>query len=138
MHLSFFNKILRGLGFEDEEEDMPKKQKVKEKKVKKENVTASYDLGKLADFEENAQIQVEEPQENTNQPSLDFELVKVKSQIDVQSVVQKIKQGQKVLINIEQLSQTDTTRSLDFVSGAVYALGLNMKKVDEKLYLISE
>ena len=135
--MGFFNKILKGLGFEDEEEEIPKKQKVKEKKVKKENVTASYDLGKLAEFEENLQTKVEEPQENNNQPSLDFELVKVKSQIDVQSVVQKIKQGQKVLINIEQLSQADITRSLDFVSGAVYALGLNLKKVDEKLYLIS-
>ncbi len=139
--MGFFNKILKGLGFEDEEEVTPK-QKPKDKKVKKENVTASYDLDKYTDLEkfENEEKSEKEVQETeaveTQTTSLDFELIKVKSQVEVQQVVQKIRSGQSILMNVEQLSTIDLTRSLDFVSGAVFALGLKLQKVDDKLYLI--
>ena len=86
------------------------------------------------------------PEETAQQPqqiieeskpqTLDFEVVKVKSQSDVQNAVQKLKEGIKILINIEQLSSADITRSLDFLTGAVFALNLKMQKLDDKIYLI--
>ena len=132
--MGFFNKILKGLGFEDEEEHAPVKQKPKQKKVKQENVTASYNLEKYTEVEE--KNHEKDVSQEENPPSVEFEHVKVISQVDVQNVVQKIKRGQSVLINMELMSTADITRSLDFVSGAVYALGLSMQKVDDKLYII--
>jgi len=46
--------------------------------------------------------------------------------------------NKKILINTEGLLTQDLTRSLDFLSGAVYALNLNMQKVDDYLYLINK
>lgn len=134
--MGFLNKILKGLGFEDDkEEEKPNKPKERKEKINK-NVTASFNLEK-DDIEEklNKEEQTEPMQEQTGTQS-DFEVVKVKTQADIQLVIKKLKLGGKVLINIENLSGNDITRSLDFLTGGVYALGLNMQKVDDKIYLI--
>ncbi len=143
--MGFFNKFLKGLGFEDEEEE-PAKPKVKQKKQKVKNtVIATYDLGKYSEDmvisnEQQEQQKIEKQETVPEEPKqeLDFELVKVKNQLDVQKVVQKISLGKKILINTEGLLTQDLTRSLDFLSGAVYALNLNMQKVDDYLYLINK
>ncbi len=135
--MGFFNSFLRGLGFEDEEETP--KAKVKEKKDKKEKkVTASFDLNKFEEEtlekKEDKEEQPTEQQANGAQGS--FEIVNVSSQVDVQEVVNKLKKGDKILINLSKLSGNDLTRSLDFLTGAVYALNLGMQKVDGMVYLI--
>ena len=139
--MGFFNKILKGLGFEDEEtEEVNPEPKTKRKKDKKQNknIIASFDLNNLEEEklpEETAQ-QPQQIIEESKPQTLDFEVVKVKSQSDVQNAVQKLKEGIKILINIEQLSSADITRSLDFLTGAVFALNLKMQKLDDKIYLI--
>ena len=136
--MGFFNKILKGLGFEDEEEPVKSEKKPRQKKVRKTSVTASYNLDNYSVKENKVQKeQIKEETTNENSSPLEFELIKVYSQIDVQNVVNKIKANQKVLLNIENLTNADVTRSLDFILGAVFALDLTMQKVDEKLYLIS-
>ena len=139
--MGFFNKILKGLGFEDEEVEAPKKQKLKGKKPKKETVVATYNLNEFENTinKKTAQIKDEKTEqidEINKTPELEFELVKVKSQTDIQMVVDKLKGKRKVLLNVDGLSSADLVRSLDFVTGAVYALDLNMQKVDDNLYLI--
>lgn len=141
--MGFFNKILKGLGFEDEEVEQPKKEKIKEKKPKKETVIATYNLN---EFENNLSKKTQQSKEveksiqSEDAPKaeqIEFELVKVKSQTDVQEAVKKLKVKRKVLLNVDGLSSIDLVRSLDFVTGAVFALDLNMQKVDDNLYLIS-
>lgn len=141
--MGFFNKFLKGLGFEDEEEE-PAKPKVKQKKQKVKNtIIATYDLGKYSEEavipkeQQKEQEKKEEVQQEAKQ-ELEFELIKVKNQLDVQKVVQKMSASKKILINTEGLLTQDLTRSLDFLSGAVYALNLNMQKVDDYLYLINK
>lgn len=136
--MGFFNKILKGIGFEGEEEEISEKQKVKKQKNNN-NVTASFNLQELTEDGEN-KIQ-ENVQENDSSqtditPNLGIEVIKLLNQTDAQSVVLKIKNGQKIIINLENLSGVDITRSLDFLTGAVYALNLSMQKIDEKIYII--
>ena len=140
--MSFFSKFLKGLGFE-EEETLKKTEKIKEKKKKEDKrVLASYDLNKFETDLKNNDKENEIVNNEINsksvekQDNLQFELVNVSSQIEVQTVVNRIKNGEKILINISSLDNNDKIRSLDFLSGAVFALNLNMQKVDGSVYLI--
>ena len=142
--MSFFSKFLKGLGFEEEEESV-KQQKPKEKK-KNENksVLASYDLKKSDESTNNKTQSINTKNEsvvninqiNEERPNTQFEIVNVSSQIEVQDVIKRIKNNEKILINMSSLSNEDKNRSLDFLSGAVFALGLSMQKVDGSVYLI--
>lgn len=137
--MGFFNKILKGLGFEDEEVVEPKKINRKEKKSKDSSkVTATYNLNEIEEDKkiENIAISVEKKEEQKDEINSDFEHIKVLSQSEIQSVILKLKNGAKILINLEKLSDNDIIRSLDFLTGAVFALNLKMQKIDEKLYLI--
>lgn len=139
--MGLFDKFLKSLGFEDEEEKEEKepkpKKNIKEKKHNK--VSATFNLNEDESITK-TQNQINELQnkigENIKEETLEFELIKVKSQIDVQEVICKLRQGKSVLINLENLNETDVIRSLDFLTGAVFALELKMQKVDENMYLI--
>jgi len=133
--MGFLNKILKSLGFEDEKK-YKKPKKIKEKKQKtNKNITASFNLQK-DEIEEKPLKHNYEQEKIEHEENIGLEVVKVKSQPEVQAVINKIKNGGKILINIENLSKDDIVRSLDFLSGAVFALNLSMQKIDDKIYLI--
>ena len=132
--MGFFNKFLKGLGFEEEGES-PKKVKNKEKKEKVKPVKASFDLEQnLEKVNVSKEIKTEIPEPSHHSSAL--EIIKVKSQLEVQDVIIRIRNGEKVLINMSSLSDQDIVRSLDFLTGAVFALGYSMQKVDDRIYLI--
>lgn len=140
--MGLLDKLLKGLGFEGEEEQIPKEPKKTKEKKQKQSVTASFNLNDDEVMEEKIEPVIEEINEEsvdnnkTSETSLDFELIKLNTQVDAQNVIKMVKEGKRVLINIENLSPADITRSLDFITGALFALDKTMKKVDEKLYLI--
>ena len=142
--MGFFNKILKGLGFEDEEENTRSNAKAEKKKKEKvkvnNNVYASFDLNEEEISQKQKNEKVNEPvQETITEPvqtESSFSIIKVKSQVEVQDVVVKIKSGERVLINLSGMSGADITRSLDFLTGAVFALDKTMQKVDGNVYLI--
>lgn len=140
--MSFFSKILKGLGFEDDDEEQ-KPKPVKQKKEKSKPVRASFDLTteEVAPKEpepqpQEQQQQPSQPQTIQQQPSFNLDIIKVQSQIEVQNVVKKIKNGERVIINLSALNEQDLTRSLDFLTGAVYALDKAMQKVDNSIFII--
>ena len=142
--MGFFSKFLKGLGFEEEEES-PKPQKVVEKKKEDKRSLATYNL---KDVEEKIKVEENKQPENTfdvknnsvetkqAEQNSQFDIVNVSSQVEVQTVVKRLKDGEKILINMSALNNEDKTRSLDFLSGAVFALGLSIQKVDGAVYLI--
>ena len=140
--MGFFNKFLKGLGFEDDDtqnQEITAKKKKKEK-VKNNSMYASFDLNEP---EQKKEDKKEEEIENINvseqkvlQTDSAFSIIKVKSQVEVQNVVEKIKNSERVLINLSGMSGADITRSLDFLTGAVFALDREMQKVDGNVYLI--
>ena len=101
----------------------------------------TFNLNDIGDEKEDGKASVEpqndiQPGEQQLGMSNHLEIINVKSQVDVQSVVDVLKNGEKVLINISGLKSTDVVRSLDFLTGAVYALGRVMQKVEDAIYLI--
>ena len=141
--MSFFSKFLKGLGFEEETESKPEKIKDNKNKESK-GIIASYDLKNL-DKEEKSEVKNKTENQNifdetiTNsqqKPSSQFEIISVNSQVEVQEVVDRLKNGEKLLVNFSGLENEDKIRSLDFLSGAVFALNLTMQKVDGFVYLI--
>lgn len=143
--MGFFNKILKGLGFEEEEEKTEKVKpvKTKEKKEKLKPEFASFDLNKdNIDLTEKVEDKKEEIIEEEVKPvtvstSTSLDIIKVTNQVEVQRVVDKLKNGEQVIVNMSGLSASDLTRSLDFLTGAVYALNRSMQKVDEAIFIIS-
>ncbi|MBE7074478.1 MAG: cell division protein SepF [Clostridiales bacterium] len=137
--MGFFNKILKGLGFEEEEEHETKPKKVKEKKVKNKPVFATFDLKEeQEEVAQNTQQPLQQPESQTSETttSLSLNIIKVQNQVEVQNVITKIKNGEQVIINMSALTGQDLTRSLDFLTGAVFALDKTMQKVDTAIYII--
>lgn len=144
--MSFFSKLLKGLGFEEDETEPKQKQPKKKKEKSKPVINASFDLEKEEVHEkqpvkevaeENEQpIQQQVEQQPVQNTSLNLDIIKVINQIEVQNVVTKIKRGEKVIINMSALNGQDLTRSLDFLTGAVFALDKSMQKVDNSIFII--
>ena len=54
-----------------------------------------------------------------------------KSYSDVQDMIEKLRRGESIIVNLEGLESESAQRILDFLSGASYALGGSMKRVKE-------
>lgn len=142
--MSFFSKILKGLGFEEDEEKPTKPEKQPKEKVKNKKLKpnfATFDLNQEDDLSVKQETKIEENKEEIvkeEQPikTASFDIIKVTNQVEVQNVVNKLKNGEQVIINMLALSEVDLTRSLDFLTGAVYALDKSMQKVDDAIYII--
>ena len=112
--MGFFDGLLRGLGFEGP--DKPKEQKQETKDVSVyENKGAEYDLTK----------QTKEVKPVNFVPN---------SEKEVQSIVDVLKSGKDVIVDLKNFDTKEYIRALDFMSGAVYALGGKIKKMSEKTY----
>ena len=138
--MGFLNKLLKGLGFEDEEHNSVK---VENKKVKKEKVKSKNSGYATFDLNEEDKVNKIEAENNGKQNPKEeqqseggFCIIKVKTQVEVQGIIDKIKNGERVLINLTGMAGADITRSLDFLTGAVYALERTMQKVDGNVYII--
>ncbi len=111
--MGFLNGLFKTLGFEGE-----KKQKstndIKPQLKQKNKTTAEYDLKNM----EEAPV-----------------LYEPTSQVEVQNLVDKFKDGEDVLVDIKNIDAKERTRSLDFFCGAVYALGGKIKQSDTTVFL---
>lgn len=144
--MSFFSKILKGLGFEDEEEKSNKQAKptkVKDKKDKLKPDFATFDLKQEDVINKETKetvnmLETQPTEQQVEQPknSVELDIIKVCSQVEVQNVVAKIKNNEQVIVNLSGLSDSDLTRSLDFLTGAVFALDKSMQKVDNTIFII--
>ena len=54
-----------------------------------------------------------------------------KSYADVQAMIENLRDGESVIVNLEGIESDSAQRILDFLSGASYALGGSMRRVKE-------
>ena len=113
--MGFFNGILRGLGFEGEQKPKEEKPEVKDSSVY-ENKGAEYDLT---------------AKEKDDKP-VSFAPT---SEQQVQDIVDSLKSGKDAIVDLKNLDAKEYTRALDFLSGAIYALGGRIKKLSDKTFL---
>ena len=139
--MGFFDWVMHGLGFENTE--------TKEKKKKKDKRTQTVDQDdKYANFNLHEKVAGNSAQTNANVSSSQFGnfgiqsnsniiMVEPKSYGEIQQVVDYLKQGQTVAVNLEGLSSTDMDRILDFLSGAIYGLNGSIHRWNGDLFLLA-
>ncbi len=54
---------------------------------------------------------------------------------DTQMVIDNLRDGKSVIVNLENMNQATAQRVLDFISGAIYALDGDMRKVSKGIFL---
>ena len=110
--MGFLNGFLRTLGFEGDKKKTPPKENDQQKQ-KMQSTQAQYDLKNLK----------EKPV-----------LYEPKSQSEVQTLVDKFKNGEDILVDLKNMEPKERTRALDFFSGATYALSGKIKQSDTATY----
>lgn len=132
--MGFFNWVMSGLGFETE----GKKNK-KSTQVATEDKYANFNLHEKVKGETN-KIDTFSATTFNNfgiQAESNIILVEPKSHKEIQQVVDYLKQGQTVAVNLEGLSQTDNERILDFLSGALYGLDGSIHRWYGDLFILT-
>jgi len=108
--MGFFNTILKGLGFEGEEE--PKK--TKEKKKKEKPVKAGH-------------YSLEEVENNIIE-------MRPKTQEEVHKTIDLLRKEGKVIVDLSAFGEIDKNLALQFLSGAVYAFNGEIFVTDDGKY----
>jgi len=67
---------------------------------------------------------------------LSMMLIKPKTHADAQIVIDSLKAKQPIIVNLEKNDVAEAQRVIDFVSGAVYALGGEVKVISKKIFAI--
>ncbi len=107
--MGFLDKIFKAFGFEDEGKATLQGEKKTE--------GASFDLKKF----------------RTRTPSTRF----ASSQLQVQQILDELKEKGVVIIDLSGFNITDRVRALDFISGAIFALEGSIKKLEDEKYYCS-
>lgn len=56
---------------------------------------------------------------------------------DTQTIIDNLKNGKPVIVNLETLNPDIAQRVLDFIGGAIYALDGNVRKVSKGIFLLA-
>ena len=138
--MGFFDWVMHGLGFENTE--------TKEKKTKKDKKSKVDQDDKYANFNLHEKVSGSQTQASVNNSASQFGnfgiqansniiMVEPKSYGEIQQVVDYLKQGQTVAVNLEGLSSSDMDRILDFLSGAIYGLNGSIHRWNGDLFLLA-
>ena len=111
--MGFFDKIMRGLGFETKEEPKQVVEKSKKRKV------GTYEL----------EAYEEEKLET-------LQAIFVKSQKDINRVIDMVEEREKVLINFSSFPRKSYEKALAFLEGACYALKAQLEKAEDGFVII--
>ena len=136
--MGFFDWVMHGLGFENTGSNKKSKKDKRTKTLEPEEKYANFNLHEkvMADNEQAATTSSGLGnfgiQTNSN-----IIMVEPKSMSEIQQVVDYLKQGQTVAVNLEGLSSTDMERILDFLSGAIYGLNGSIHRWNGDLFLLA-
>ena len=135
--MGLFDWIMHGLGFEDSGN-----KKVKKSKAVQEDKYANFNLhekvkGETTNPSETSSV----PNNNYNSFGIQTEsniiMVEPKSHKEIRQVVDYLKQGQSVAVNLEAISSEDSGRILDFLSGAIYGINGSIHRWHGDLFLLA-
>lgn len=132
--MGFFNWIMSGLGFEGED-----KKKKKSTEITTEDKYANFNLHEKVKGETNSAESFTATSFNNFgiQSESNIILVEPKSFKEIQQVVDYLKQGQTIAVNLEEITQADSERILDFLSGALYGLDGSIHRWHGDLFILT-
>ncbi len=133
--MGFFDWVMRGLGFEDKD----KKDK-KTKTVEENDKYSNFNLHERVAGETNS-FDTMPTGTNFNsfglQPESNIIMVEPKTHKEIQQVIDFLKQGQSIAVNLEGIADEDRMRILDFLSGAIYGLNGSIHRWHGDLFLLT-
>ena len=139
--MGLFNWIMSGLGFEGEtKEKAPKKEKAGKVEVKEEDKYADFNLHEKieASAKEDEALASNNTYNNYGiQAESNIIMVEPKNFKDVQQAIDYLKQGQIVQLNLGSIDEADSTRILDFLSGAIYGVNGSIHRWHGDLILLA-
>ena len=130
--MGLFNWVMPGLGFEDQTTTSDKPQKEKKSKHGRKDMQ-NQNEDKYSNFNLHEKIDSEQPSPSESvggnkfagfgfKERQNFIILSPRSHKDVQSAVDYLKDGQQVNLDLSNIAEDDSTRILDFLSGAIYGL----------------
>ena len=139
--MGLFDWVMHGLGFETTEKKEKKAKKDKRNKnTEEEDRYANFNMHEKIEGG-NAQTVSSNQASSLNnfgfQANSNIIMVEPKSMSEIQQVVDYLKQGQSVAVNLEGLSSADMERILDFLSGAIYGLNGSIHRWHGDLFLLA-
>lgn len=146
--MKLFDRFLQGLGFEGSETDkQPREKKVKEKKEKRQkpsfdtNAGVKFNLDRKEEVIEEPEVFEEETLQAPTTPSqttasAGFDIETPKSQAEVQAIIENVRLGKTVIVNVSGFNATDRVRSLDFMAGAIYVLKGRIQSLEGNLFIL--
>ena len=136
--MGFFNWVMNGLGFEGENKE--KKAKKGKTEVQEEDKYADFNLHEKLDAGVQANESVPSKSGFNNygiQAESNIIMVEPKTFKDVQQAIDYLKQGQIVQLNLGSINEADSTRILDFLSGAIYGVNGSIHRWHGDLFLLA-
>ena len=136
--MGFFDWVMHGLGFEN----TGKSKKGKHAKtVDQDEKYANFNLHEKISTDSSSVETANVASSGFNNFGIQTEsniiMVEPKSMSEIQQVVDYLKQGQSVAVNLEGLSSADMERILDFLSGAIYGLNGSIHRWHGDLFLLA-
>ena len=139
--MGFFDWVMHGLGFEETEKEEKKSKKDKHNKnAEQEDKYANFNLHEKIESDSAQPVNQAENKSGFNfgiNANSNIIMVEPKSMSEIQQVVDYLKQGQTVAVNLQGLSTADMERILDFLSGAIYGLNGSIHRWHEDLFLLA-
>jgi cell division inhibitor SepF len=131
--MGFMSSVLEGFGVDERRQVnktviRPKRQNQKPK--------IRYENFNLHDKKENNHMQMNVNNYASGATS-NLVIYAPSSHKDVQDIVESLKKAQGCLVNLDQIDNNDVHRTLDFLSGAVFALNGKINRVQGDLFLIT-
>lgn len=126
--MGLFDWVMHGLGFEG-----------KDKKVKQAEPDKYSNFNLHERVGEQTETSLPNPAFNSfgMQPESNIIMVEPKTHKEIQQVVDYLKQGQTVAVNLEGIASTDSERILDFLSGAIYGINGSIHRWHGDLFLLT-
>lgn len=134
--MGFFDWVMRGLGFDDKN----KKEKKSNTAVNGDDKYSNFNLHERVEGETGAMSSLP-TSANFNsfglQPESNIIMVEPATHKEIQQVIDYLKQGQSIAVNLEGIADEDRMRILDFLSGAIYGLNGSILRWHGDLFLLT-
>ena len=154
--MGFFDWLMKGVGFESDDDAKPKKNKKRKDQEQTEVFDEEQQIDRPQletetsnDYSYDAFGSLDANKFSSNSDEFSSEsgvggfgtknvvIHKPKTYKEVQGLIDYLKQGESAIMILEGLSQAEAQRILDFVSGAVYALNGSTQRVDGNIFLLT-
>lgn len=132
---------------------LERKQESKIKDIEPENQSSNFGRPAFSSSSQNVFTGTEafsQPQQSNYSDSFDsmggsvggygsknFVFFSPKSYDDVKSLINYMRQGEPAIINLDEISDSEAQRILDFISGAVCALAGSVQRISGNIFLIA-